>query len=499
MNALLAVLAFLLQDPTRDQIVQKDIERAVAKLDSQIYLESYTAKIDLVELGRKATPALLKALAEAKAKPEKAQLRRAVCEIFAATRDNSKEVVDAMTAALEDRDEFGISVASAAASALAAIGDERAGPALVNVLKSKDVDVDKYLKVQTIHALAALRILEASEELRKALSDKTSDRDDEDGRLVAAAAAQALGKVRSGGAIEDLIRCLDGMDQDRLSGKPLRWHAAAALERIMGDGKGSLDDPAQESKAIDEWKKWGEDWKRQKARSEAPAKISETQKRLQELDGAVKKFHGDFGRIPNLLIELVAIPAEISKDPEKKKKWPEGGYYKGPPNARSVPIDAWDREFVYVLKRTPHNDYDLLSWGLDGREWGADVDADLWADVKMRENRVKECLNVTKNRMDDLVKAIETFQKDNQEVPNKLAHLVGKPVGPEGSYIKQWPQNPYVKEREKLTDGFGREFIYRKPGLSGEPYDLGSHGSDGVEGGTGDAEDLWNHSKREKK
>jgi general secretion pathway protein G len=45
-------------------------------------------------------------------------------------------------------------------------------------------------------------------------------------------------------------------------------------------------------------------------------------------------------------------------------------------------------------------------------------------------------------------------------------------------------------------DSWNRDFIYVSPGPNGEPYDLISLGSDGQEGGTGNAEDLkWSEMK----
>lgn len=40
------------------------------------------------------------------------------------------------------------------------------------------------------------------------------------------------------------------------------------------------------------------------------------------------------------------------------------------------------------------------------------------------------------------------------------------------------------------TDAWGNEFVYVSPGPDGQPYDLISYGSDGQEGGTGNAEDI---------
>lgn len=40
------------------------------------------------------------------------------------------------------------------------------------------------------------------------------------------------------------------------------------------------------------------------------------------------------------------------------------------------------------------------------------------------------------------------------------------------------------------TDAWGNEFVYLSPGPDGADYDVVSYGRDGVEGGTGNAEDL---------
>jgi len=39
-------------------------------------------------------------------------------------------------------------------------------------------------------------------------------------------------------------------------------------------------------------------------------------------------------------------------------------------------------------------------------------------------------------------------------------------------------------------DAWGNDFIYVSPGPDGKPYDLISYGSDGTEGGTGNAADI---------
>lgn len=39
-------------------------------------------------------------------------------------------------------------------------------------------------------------------------------------------------------------------------------------------------------------------------------------------------------------------------------------------------------------------------------------------------------------------------------------------------------------------DGWGNDFVYMAPGPNGKPFELISYGSDGVEGGTGNAADI---------
>ena len=46
------------------------------------------------------------------------------------------------------------------------------------------------------------------------------------------------------------------------------------------------------------------------------------------------------------------------------------------------------------------------------------------------------------------------------------------------------------------TDAWGNDIIYVSPGPGGQPYDLKSYGSDGQEGGTGNAADIvWSEAK----
>ena len=44
-----------------------------------------------------------------------------------------------------------------------------------------------------------------------------------------------------------------------------------------------------------------------------------------------------------------------------------------------VPLDAWDREFIYNVPGMRGARFDIVSYGDDGQEGGEDFAADLWS------------------------------------------------------------------------------------------------------------------------
>ncbi|HYE98518.1 MAG TPA: HEAT repeat domain-containing protein, partial [Planctomycetota bacterium] len=203
MNAILS-LVLLAAAPAQDEALKQDISKAVERLAKEGTLDSFAARIELEEIGRRAIPAIVAELNKRDAKPA---VKRALAEALGRIREDDKEAVQALIAKLKDTDEYGESVAAAAARALGQIGDPSAAPALLEVLNSRAVDTDKILKVEVVKALGILRAQTAAEALRKALDDKktatVSDNDDL-APLVAAAAADALGQLRSKEAVDDL-------------------------------------------------------------------------------------------------------------------------------------------------------------------------------------------------------------------------------------------------------------------------------------------------------
>jgi type II secretion system protein G len=461
----------------RDEIVKQDIENAIKKLGSERYTESYVAREELVELGRRAVPAVVAELTQKDVKPP---VKRALCEILGAIREPRPDAVKALVDRLKDTDEYGTSIAAAAARALASIADDSAAAPLLEVLKSRAVETDKVLKYETVRALGILRVAEASEPLRKALEDKkpasVSD-DDQDAPTIAAAAADALGLLRARDAVEDLGKLLADLTNDPRSGQHLGVHAARALQRILEHelrGKAAKDepragvlagDPEEIKKTHEAWKTW---WESHKAKKD----IEETRSRIGKVAEAVEKFKKEQGNFP-------AILDHLKVKPEKAQNWPKDGYYAGDLK------DAWGRPLLYRQPGTGA-DFDVVSYGKDGRTWGGGDNADLWNHEKWKEAKKAE----TRKAIEDAAKVVEQFKADNGRYPEKLVDLVARP-----SYtVPKWPEKGYLQAVPKdAYDNYLQYHVGRTPGAD---FDLISLGADGAEGGTGENEDIWNHDKR---
>ncbi len=491
MNALCAALALALafQEPPkpvqgRDEILKQDIENAIKKLASDRHTESYVAQDELKELGRRAVPALvaeLNKLEPNKSDAKKAAVKRALCEILGAVRDPSKEAVQALTAKLKDDDEYGTSIAAAAARALGQIGDEAAIAPLVDLLKSKAVETDKVLKTECIRALGLFRAVQATDLLKKALEDRkaatVSDSDD-DARLVAAAAADALGLLRAQDAADELGKILIDLTNDPSTGQTLGIHAARALQRIFEPelrGKTDKDDaragvlsgdPKDVEKTHEAWKTW---WNSRSAKKN----VEDTKARIAKVAAAVEAFKKEQGEFPVILDHL-------KTKPEKAKTWPKDGYYQGELK------DVWGKPLVWRQPGTGA-EFDIVSWGADGRTWGKEENADLWSHDKWRALKKAETLKA----IEDAVKLIQQFKADNDIVPRAIRDLLVRPVN---YVLKKYPEKGYTDKTPR--DAYDNQLDYKEPGTGGEPFDLRSLGADNVEGGADENEDLWNHDKR---
>ena len=99
-------------------------------------------------------------------------------------------------------------------------------------------------------------------------------------------------------------------------------------------------------------------------------------------------------------------------------------------------------------------------------------------------------IKTTKIQISQLEQVLGLFQLDNGFFPTTeqgLAALVKAPTLPPEPM--NYKQGGYMKKVPK--DAWGREFIYLCPGQHGD-FDIISYGSDGAEGGEGNAKDLNN-------
>jgi general secretion pathway protein G len=87
---------------------------------------------------------------------------------------------------------------------------------------------------------------------------------------------------------------------------------------------------------------------------------------IEALGKALDQYRLDLGRYPSTDEGLAAL----NNKPAGDARW------SGPYLGKAVPRDPWGHDYAY---RAPgeHGDYDLLSWGRDGRPGGSGEDADL--------------------------------------------------------------------------------------------------------------------------
>jgi general secretion pathway protein G len=96
------------------------------------------------------------------------------------------------------------------------------------------------------------------------------------------------------------------------------------------------------------------------------SQVKAARAQIDALDKAVEQFRLDVGRLPTTEEGL----AVLNQAPANEPNW-AGPYLK-----KAVPTDPWGRPFVYV-QPGQHGDFDLSSYGRDGRPGGTGEDADL--------------------------------------------------------------------------------------------------------------------------
>ncbi|HTF57603.1 MAG TPA: type II secretion system major pseudopilin GspG [Planctomycetota bacterium] len=81
---------------------------------------------------------------------------------------------------------------------------------------------------------------------------------------------------------------------------------------------------------------------------------------------AMDQFKLDIGRYPDALEDLIVAPSSLP-DP---RKYQPGGYLK------ELPTDGWGNKFIY-RRNSSTKGFELISYGMDGKEGGDGYDADI--------------------------------------------------------------------------------------------------------------------------
>ena len=92
-------------------------------------------------------------------------------------------------------------------------------------------------------------------------------------------------------------------------------------------------------------------------------------------------------------------------------------------------------------------------------------------------------------QIENLSTAVKKFYLDNGFYPSTeqgLESLVTRPAI--GKTPKNYPANGYITKIPK--DPWGNDYVYTAPGQK-VPFEIMSLGSDGAEGGEGEAADIW--------
>lgn len=99
------------------------------------------------------------------------------------------------------------------------------------------------------------------------------------------------------------------------------------------------------------------------------ARIAKTKQDIRALQSALELYRLDNYQYPSTQQGLEALVREPSGDPPARN-WKPGGYI------NSLPTDPWGNEYQYV-QPGQYGDYDVFSFGADGREGGENVNADI--------------------------------------------------------------------------------------------------------------------------
>ncbi|MCD5390666.1 type II secretion system major pseudopilin GspG [candidate division NPL-UPA2 bacterium] len=91
---------------------------------------------------------------------------------------------------------------------------------------------------------------------------------------------------------------------------------------------------------------------------------------ISNFKGALSMFKLDNGFFPTTEQGLEALVEMPTIEPIPKR-WPEGGYLE------RIPLDPWGNPYIYISPGIHSAEYDIISFGRDGKEGGEGQNADI--------------------------------------------------------------------------------------------------------------------------
>jgi len=102
------------------------------------------------------------------------------------------------------------------------------------------------------------------------------------------------------------------------------------------------------------------------------ARIQSTKQQIAALGMALDRYYLDNGTYPTSEQGLEALVSQPSSEPVPMN-YNEGGYLK----KKKIPVDPWGRSYLFVSPGEHGNDYEITSYGSDGKEGGDGVNSDI--------------------------------------------------------------------------------------------------------------------------
>lgn len=97
------------------------------------------------------------------------------------------------------------------------------------------------------------------------------------------------------------------------------------------------------------------------------SRIQIARAQIESLDKALDQYRIDTGHYPSTDAGLAALTVAPANEP----MW-HGSYLK-----KGVPVDPWGNAYVYKMPGSDGREYEILSYGADGKQGGSGEDADI--------------------------------------------------------------------------------------------------------------------------